>query len=93
MFSPRKEDLKDLAFWTYVQCYKSVKNRSNCQPNALLRAKKIILGPKISKATQREDAVDKKKLTKLVLPGYEQKPLAVLLLLFVRRRHFIQSAF
>jgi hypothetical protein len=47
---------------------------------------------KISKATQREDAMDKKKLTELVLPGYDQKPLAILLL-FVRRRHFIQSAF
>jgi hypothetical protein len=27
--------------------------------------------------------MDKKKLTELVLPGYEQKPLAVLFLLFV----------
>ncbi len=47
----------------------------------------------MSKATQREDAVDKKKFRELVLPGYEQKPLAVLLLLFVRRRHFNLGAF
>jgi hypothetical protein len=49
MFSPRKEDLKDLAFWTSVQCNstKSVKIGATVNKMRYSEQKLIIFGPKV----------------------------------------------